>query len=75
MLANKSFSIFVIVAAFLLLATVQAVPTTNAAEAAEPTACISCPAWPDCTRRCPPGHWCDFNRCACTQVCRPGQIP
>ncbi|KFH65921.1 hypothetical protein MVEG_08023 [Podila verticillata NRRL 6337] len=34
MLANKSFSIFVIVAAFLLLATVQAVPTTNAAEAA-----------------------------------------
>ncbi|KAG0092528.1 hypothetical protein BGZ92_009520 [Podila epicladia] len=75
MLANKTFSILTIAAAFILLITVEAAPSEKVALKAEPEACISCPDWPDCTRRCPPGYWCDYNRCRCTQKCVKGQIP
>ncbi|KAF9384532.1 hypothetical protein CPC16_008383 [Podila verticillata] len=73
MFANKS-ALFAIAAAFMLLATVEAAPTAEAAVQA-PAACVSCPQWPICTRRCQGGYWCDFNECTCTQTCRPGNIP
>ncbi|KAF9315300.1 hypothetical protein BG003_003169 [Podila horticola] len=80
MLANKTLNIFAIAAAFMLLVTIEAAPAAEAAvqgnsKTAEPAACVPCPQWPDCNRRCPNGFWCDFNRCSCVQTCRKGQIP
>ncbi|KAG0039985.1 hypothetical protein BGZ82_005797 [Podila clonocystis] len=72
MLANKTFSIFVI-ATVTLLATVKAAPAAEAAAA--PNNCVPCEQWPFCSIWCPSDHYCDFDMCRCTQTCKYGQIP
>ncbi|KAF9388520.1 hypothetical protein CPB97_000886 [Podila verticillata] len=66
MLANKTFRPLIIaaVAAFMLIATVEAAPASDAPR------CQLCNDPPDCSDyTCPAGYYCQVNYCACLLRC------
>ncbi|KAF9388526.1 hypothetical protein CPB97_000892 [Podila verticillata] len=74
MFSNKIFSLFLIAAAFMLLATVEAAPASKFA-LEDRTACPVCDNPPTCVGvRCP-GGYCDIIECTCRAVCKKGNIP